>query len=219
MSLIYFDIETGALPREELDALAPEFKPAANLKDPEKVRASIEEKRQAYYESAALSPVTGEVLVIGLDYGTTYQILGRDVFSEKGILEMFWDDVMRGDSMCGFNIAYFDLPFLIRRSMKHGVKVPQVFDRYRKLTTQFTDLMHVWQCGVWDDRISLDRLAKFLGVGQKNGDGKDFSKLWHSDRAKAIEYLKKDLELIKLCADKMLSPPQPEPQFESAMPS
>jgi len=202
--MIIFDIETGPLPLAELDALAPEFKPAANLKDPEKIKASIEEKRNEYYERAALSPVTGEVLAIGLDYGNSGQVLGRDVFSEKGMLEMFWDAVEDLEQFCGFNIAHFDLPFLIRRSMKYGLKVPRVFINNRYLTDQFIDLMLVWKCGVYDDNISLDRLARFLGVGKKNGNGKDFAKLWVEDRPKALEYLRQDLALTKACAERLL---------------
>ena len=105
--------------------------------------------------------------------------------------------------MIGFNIAHFDLPFLIRRSMKHGIKFAPVFRNYRYLSDQFIDLMLVWKCGVHEDNISLDRLARFLGVGQKSGNGKDFARLWREDREKAVAYLTNDLELTRKCAEKL----------------
>lgn len=201
--MIVFDIETGPLPLAELDALAPEFKPAANLKDPEKIKASVEEKRNEYYERAALSPVTGKVLVIG--YGIDEGMVVGNTENEIEILTGFWNVVREGKILCGFNIAHFDLPFLIRRSMKYGLKVPRVFINNRYLSNQFIDLMLVWKCGVYDDNISLDRLARFLGVGQKEGTGKDFAKLWLEDRPKALEYLRNDLFLTKKCAERLLT--------------
>ena len=44
-------------------------------------------------------------------------------------------------------------------------------------------------------RGSLDAISKHLGVGCKNGDGKEFAGLWESDRASAEAYLRNDLDL------------------------
>jgi hypothetical protein len=220
--MIFFDIETGPLPLAELDALMPEFKPAANLKDPEKIKASVEEKRQAYYEQAALSPLTGKVIAIGLELDVGFGIMSEPVHSkESEILTEFWKLVRDNNNsqFIGFNIAHFDLPFLLRRSMKYGLKTPPVFDKYRHLTDQFIDLMHIWQCCIYGETISLDRLARFLGVGQKEGSGKDFAKLWYEDRPKAIEYLRNDLFLTKKCAERLIPDLPPEPKYESEMPS
>ena len=53
--------------------------------------------------------------------------------------------------------------------------------------------------GVDDD--SLDTIAKHLGVGAKNGSGADFAALWQSDRAKAADYLRNDLQLTARIAE------------------
>lgn len=63
--------------------------------------------------------------------------------------------------------------------------------------------MDVWQLGQTQDRISLDTAAKYFGIGQKLGDGKDFSAWWESDRAKAMEYLENDLLLTVKLAEKL----------------
>ena len=50
-------------------------------------------------------------------------------------------------------------------------------------------------------RGSLDTIAKHLGVGQKNGHGEDFARLWQTDREKALAYLRNDLELTGRIAE------------------
>ena len=51
------------------------------------------------------------------------------------------------------------------------------------------------------DDGSLDTIAKHLGVGAKNGSGADFAALWQSDRAKAADYLRNDLQLTAQVAE------------------
>ena len=65
MKHIVFDIETIPQDEARLLALAPEFTAAANLKDPEKIAASIAKKRADYLADAALNWKTAEVVLIG----------------------------------------------------------------------------------------------------------------------------------------------------------
>ena len=65
MKHIVFDIETVPQDEAKLLALAPEFTPASNLKDPEKIAASIAKKRADYLADAALNWKTAEVVLIG----------------------------------------------------------------------------------------------------------------------------------------------------------
>jgi hypothetical protein len=213
MKTIFFDIETGPLPESELAALLPPFDPAevktGNIKDPEKIAAKIAEAeanhKRDFMDRAALDPLTGRVLAIGLINAATggFSVIGHD--DEAKILAEFWD-VCRGDKgrinqMVGFNTYQFDLPFLIRRSWKHRVPVPFGIRRGRYWDDHMIDLRDGWQLGDRQARGSLDAIAKHLGVGEKNGDGKEFAALWLKDRAKAIEYLRNDLELTAKVAE------------------
>lgn len=218
MNTIVFDIETGPLPESELAAVMPPFDPAevktGNLKDPEKVAAKIAEAetnhRRDFFDKAALDPLTGRVVAIGVmlfdsrgEDGPTFAksgqfyIIGHD--DEARTLREFWA-AMRGDMgrihpMIGFNIFGFDLPFLFRRSWKHRVVVPFGLRRGRYWSDQLVDLRDVWQLGDRQARGSLDSVARHLGVGAKNGDGKAFAELWRSDRKQAEAYLRNDVEL------------------------
>ena len=211
MKTIFFDIETGPLAEAELAAMVPPFDPAevkmGNLKDPDKIAAKLAEAeaghRREFVERAALDPLTGRVVAIGLLFEdrslqtATFAVIGHD--DEAAILREFWNtcrgEMGRVNRMIGFNTRLFDLPFLIRRSFKHRIEVPFGIRRGRYWAEEMVDLREEWQLGDRQARGSLDTIAKHLGVGQKNGCGEDFARLWQTDREKAVAYLRNDLEL------------------------
>jgi hypothetical protein len=223
MKNIIFDIETGPLPENELLAILPAFDPAevktGNLKDPAKIAEKIAEAeanhRRDFIERAALDPLTGRVLAIGALLVTPcfnqrdnelnrepgdqreLLIIGHD--DEAQTLREFWalvrGEMGRLNPLVGFNIFNFDLPFLIRRSWKLKVPVPFGLRRGRYWDDQLTDLRDCWQLGDRQAKGSLDSIAKHLGVGTKNGDGKAFAELWQSDRQSAEAYLRNDVKL------------------------
>jgi uncharacterized protein YprB with RNaseH-like and TPR domain len=213
MNTIVFDIETGPLPEVELAAVMPPFDPAevktGNIKDPDKAAAKIAEAeaghRREFFDRAALDPLTGRVVAVGLHFPEKgeFVIIGHD--DEEQILQEFWDatrgDMGRINLMVGFNTHLFDLPFLIRRSWKLRVQVPIGIRRGRYWGEEMVDIRDAWQLGDRQAKGSLDSIAKHLGVGAKNGNGADFAKLWQSDRAKAIEYLRNDLLVTARVAD------------------
>jgi uncharacterized protein YprB with RNaseH-like and TPR domain len=213
MKTILFDIETGPLPEKELAAVMPPFDPSevktGNIKDPEKIAAKIAEAevnhKRNFIENAALDPLTGRVVAIGLLHHSTreFVVIGHD--DEARTLAEFWSvcraEIVNGTRLVGFNILQFDLPFLLRRSWKHRVPVPLGLRRGRYWSDELSDLRELWQLGDRQARGSLDCIAKHLGVGEKNGDGKEFARLWVEDRTKALGYLRNDLELTGKIAE------------------
>jgi hypothetical protein len=140
--------------------------------------------------------------------------LGRCFISydpaEADMLRQFWQAYVsvasHGAKMIGFNIFGFDLPFLIRRSWHHGVCVPRSAasnGRFWSWSDTFVDLMAAWKCGSYKDYISLDKLARFLGIGEKCGSGTMFYRLWDTDRQAAITYLVNDCKMTHGCAVRM----------------
>src|SRR6516162_3865548 len=128
MQTIIFDVEPRPLADSELSALLPPFDPAevktGNLKDPAKIAEKLADAeanhRRDFFDKAALDPLTGRVIAIGmLDLETDkFFIIGHD--DEARTLGEFWQaargDMGRINPLIGFNICNFDLPFLIRRS-------------------------------------------------------------------------------------------------------
>ena len=228
--MIVFDIETGPLPLEHLQQSMPPFDESevkvGNLKDPEKISTKIAEARASherdYIERAALSPLTGAILVIGYhstDTGKTVLDAGEHGGGgEAELLSNFWRryDLCRREKrpLVGHNIAGFDVPFIVRRSWMLDVPVPAtVFDRGRYLDgLVFVDTMALWQCGTRDQWVKLDVLSKAFGGGEKPvGDdgeqitGGQFAELWKNPetRAKAEAYLVNDLQMTATVAGRM----------------
>jgi len=217
---IIFDIETGGLPEAELRALyrEPTFEEFAAECDqrwkPETKAAKWEEARASgwnrFVERAALSPLTGQVLAVGVYYAGRPEPI--EIFSEDepDILARFWDLVDDDASLfIGHNIHGFDLPFFVRRSWKHRIAVPEgLIERNRYWSPRFIDTMAVWSAGDRNGTVSLDTLARFFGVGQKPEGigGGDFARLWAGtvdERRKAITYLRNDLDMTAAVAERM----------------
>lgn len=205
---LFFDIESGPLPEAELLASMPEFEAAANLKDPVKIEASIAAKKAKWLEQAALSPLTGEILCIGvLETDGGFSLEAR---TEPEMLKAFWGLVeencfgtMKAGVLVGWCCWHFDLPFLIKRSMKHGVAIPLGLRSNGRWHQNLVDAMVLWQMGDREATSGLDSVAKFLGIGAKTGDGADFAQLWKSDKAKASDYVENDLRLTAAIYEKV----------------
>lgn len=230
--LIAFDIETGPLASDFLESLVPEFDPAevklGNIKDPALVAAKVEaaraKHRSDFVEKAALDPLTGRVLAVGLlVFGPNEEEAFHEVAidprgedaTEARILLSFWDVFARSIAgertfFVGHNSTDFDLPFLVTRSRVLGVKVPSAVlkrsgNRY-SFSERFVDTRTVFALGrdVRSMKTSLGHLCRLLGLGEKSGDGADFAGLLASGRLdEARDYLKKDLSLTAHLANRL----------------
>lgn len=206
------------------------------LKDEDKIREKIDEARQShanavknhaatcerirnrhveqFREAAPLSPITGQVLAIGMQCGQEPEpriVAG----GEREILSYFWSMLDGFDLAVGFNITNFDIPFLVRRSWIHSVYVPKnVFERNgRYLSHRFIDLFYRWRCAsqFGDPKhvnSKLDTIAKFFGLdGKTEGvSGVDFHRLWSGsldEQAKAKAYLLNDVKMTAEIAFRM----------------
>lgn len=201
-NVIVFDIETGPRPVAEIESLMPEFDAPANYKDPAKIAEVIDGKRAAWIEKAALSPLTGQVLAIGALIDGTYcdQVVDA-VNDERDTIEWFWSLVGKNTLLVGFNSNRFDLPFLFRRSWALGITPPLSHRPFR--STGSIDLMEAWQMGDRQEFVSLDTVAKFLGVGAKTGSGAHFAELMKFDVEAALRYLENDVMLTAKVGDRL----------------
>jgi DNA polymerase III epsilon subunit-like protein len=204
MQKIYYDIETGPLPTAELEKLSDPFDPSevkmGNIKDPDKRAAKLADAKANHIknivDTAALKPLKGKVLAIGLlDESGPICLTGP----EEEILAQFWRTFSATSSLyIGYNIFKFDLPFLRKRSWKYDkVAVPQDVRRGRYWSDRFVDLREDWQMGDRQAEGSLDAICRHLGIEGKNGNGKDFARMLELNKEKALEYLENDLRMTK----------------------
>lgn len=170
------------------------------------------EKRVQYekdfIDGAALNAMTCRILAIG------YRPCGGQAVVKHGdgsheaeaeLLKHFWSIASRmsqdGGLLIGHNCKGFDLPRIIQRSWLHHIEpTVRLLDKSRYWAPFIVDTMELWQLGNRMERfVSLDALARYFGVGAKNGDGALFSKMFLSadpaERQKAIEYAANDVEM------------------------
>lgn len=242
---VVFDLESEGLPEADIRAVSepyPAFDPSTvkygNLK-PENRPAKLEEKRLAWVEEeatywkdklerAALSAMTGRVLAIGhAAYEDLPIILAADTHgSEAKVIELFFavcQQARQGASykLVGFNIGEFDLPFIVRRALVLGLKIPQGLlptgsSRFF-WPSWFIDLRDIWTFGAKGNSDlrhgKLGQITKLMGLGEKSGEGKDFARLWRdpATREQARQYLVQDLTITRKLAERLL------PSFPSTM--
>lgn len=221
---IVFDIETR--PGDQIDHLIPPFDPAevkvGNMKDPELIRAKIqdaeEKHRLNFYEKAALSPDSGQVVAIGFIWEDGHEIIYAEKNAPEGearVISHFWEIFNRSKSgeafqeMIGHNIIDFDLPFLVARSWALGIDVPphafkiQRNGKFIAWSDNFIDTRLIFMMNRKEARASLDAVSRFFGLGGKDKSGKDFWRMFQDDRESALAYLKQDLDLTWGVARKM----------------
>lgn len=217
-SYLIFDIETRSLPANVLKetGVFPSFKAPSNYKDPDKIAAKESEHEAEVLARAALDPTLSQVCAIGykedgrdpiIDLSTSLDTKGR-IEDERRMLNTFWrmmrEAINNEARIVGFNIYGFDFPYLVKRSWLHKIQITDAIRRGRYWNENHTlDVAEAWKMGDKNSFISLDRLAKFLGVGSKDKSGKDFALMLEADKEQAIAYLKKDLELTELVAARL----------------
>lgn len=218
----FWDIETGAL---DADTVARFAKPELTDK-----AGKIVKKEDAHWlpealSQAALSPVTGRILAIGICRGGKTGIMGNETCDDAGeaaMLQGFWERIQKDfrsrawpkweiaagePRWVGFNSNSFDLPFVIARSLAvlPNFRYPVQLKPDRFLHRMFLDLRDRWpkMGGPVDGK--LDTLCRFLGIQGKNGIGADFAGLWSNPetRQEARSYLLNDIAMTVQAAERL----------------
>jgi 3'-5' exonuclease len=166
MNRLFFDIETRANPEALL--LLQEPKAPGNLKDPEKIRIAIEEKKKDLIDMAALDPDYGRIVSIGyttdIDQPIITLLEGSDLV-EEDLIYTFWNVLAECTGFCvGYNIIGFDLPFLLRRSMALEINIPFLPNILRYRTEPVTDLMMILYGWGSEKYKSLKQVVKLYGI-------------------------------------------------------
>ena len=175
-SKLVFDIETIGVDFDSLDETTQDSL-TRWIKKESSSETEYQEALQELKSGLGFSPLTGEIIVIGVldcvkNQGVVYfQAPGEkiDEFSESGItfkqmtekemLEKFWQGAKEYDEFIGFNSRGFDVPFLMVRSAINNVKPTRNLMEGRYLYQQ-RDARH----------IDLQDQLTFYGAVRKKGN-------------------------------------------------
>lgn len=190
-----------------------------NYKKPESIAEYVEAERarldaafdgdlKAAIERTSLDGAYGQVFCIcwAIDGGRVKWLdVGGDLsLNAEASLIRQWFDALKEDfsgshgtrpCLTGHNSNEFDIPFLWKRAMIHGVRPPLWFPRDPKPWGDSTaDTMTMW-AGT-KNRISMDRLCKILGLPGKDGmSGKDvWPAVQRGEFSKVVTYCVDDVE-------------------------
>lgn len=224
--LLTFDIETLPTDNPEVIAELQEegeeakaaVKAPSNYKDEAKIAeyiaaklAEIDAETADKIHRTGLSGMFGRIACIcyAFDDGPVFEVSTVDS-TEKAMLEHFYShvfDVASVDfhggcapmdlTVCGHNIAGFDLPFLKQRSIVNCVRPIQQFRKAfdaKPWDACIADTMRMWS-GDLKSGGSMDKLCRAFGIhGKGDFDGSMVAATWPTDPQKVIEYCKQDVE-------------------------
>lgn len=88
--------------------------------------------------------------------------------------------------LCGHNGKEFDFPYLSRRMLIHGIKLPKILSTAGKKPweTQFLDTLELWKFGDYKNFTSLDLLAAVFGLEspKENMDGSEVYPQYYQEK-------------------------------------
>lgn len=181
---------------------------------------------EAFYERAGIWAEFGKIICISVGYFTQKQ--GERQFrvttfqgDEERLLIDFSNLVTNHFSlphhlMCGHNVKEFDFPFIARRMLIHGIKIPSKLNLMGKKPWEVPhlDTLELWKFGDYKHFTSLKLLTKVLGVPSPKDDidGSEVAKVFYKDKDidRIAIYCEKDVIavaqiILKLKLQKLLT--------------
>jgi uncharacterized protein YprB with RNaseH-like and TPR domain len=197
-SILFLDIET--VPQHAVyDDVPVHFKKLWDLKVQALYKSGRTELTPAeYYRSAGIFAEFGKIICISVGYlnGTDFRL--RSFYGDDEIKllsdfsELLNQHYCKPESqLCGHNGKEFDFPFIARRMLILGLKIPKILDTAGKKPweVQHLDTMELWRFGDYKSFTSLNLLAAILGIPTPKDDI-DGSMVYD------VYYGEKDLERI-----------------------
>lgn len=203
MSYIFYDIETVKNERADSYFATKQYEPAANLKDPAKIEASIAEKRAKDLEKAPLHWWTGKVVCIGAIHGDEcLTFSGED---EAVNLAKFFDWALDIDCpLIGKSGDYFDMPFIVGRCLANDMGIPGFLRPGRSIQDVDQIFSFSSHC---DQRSNLANYAFGLGIQGKTGHGSDVAAMYEAKEWEKLEtYCIRDVEIVAEMMKRWLKP-------------
>lgn len=157
MSKLIIDIETFGNDFDKMDDITKQVL----MHNMEESDEKYIEELQRVKDELALSPLTGEIVAIGvLDYEKDQGVVyyqspeiktvetkeGNFKFKpmkESEMLESFWQGVQNYDEIVTFNGRSFDIPFIIARSAKWQVEITKDLMSNRYIESQRFGMKHI----------------------------------------------------------------------------
>src|SRR5476651_1767222 len=166
-----------------------------------------EETPEAFYERAGIWAEFGKIICISVGIFTRGKNTGLRVKSyashdEKELLEKF--NGLLGSQpasliLCAHNGKEFDFPYICRRMLVNGIKLPKALNIAGKKPWEINhlDTMELWKFGDYKSFTSLNLLAAIFGIQTPKDDidGSDVARVYWEERnlERIVTYCQKDV--------------------------
>ena len=207
-NLICIDIES--VPAYPEFNTVPEGFRELYLKKSERLKAEHENEEEQYFNHAGIYAEFGKIICISVGIFNMKEELHFRIKSiyndDEKLLLLEFSELLnqhysrsRRFQFCGHNIREFDIPYLCRRMLIHGLTLPAILDISGKKPYEIAmlDTMQLWRFGDYKNFTSLKLLAALFDIESPKDDieGKDVGRVYwqEKDLSRIVTYCQKDV--------------------------
>lgn len=208
--ILFIDIETVSQ-YADYHLLPEEQKKFWDYKSASLFRNDSEAIPEKTYERAAIYAEFGKIICISSGYIRAGKLNMRSFVhqDERELLLEFSEALSRIESsgtkwaLCAHNGKEFDFPYIARRMMIQGVRLPSMLDARGKKPWEISniDTMELWKFGDMKQFVSLNLLASVFNIPSPKDDidGSMVGKVYYQDQdiGRIQQYCEKDV--LTLC--------------------
>lgn len=207
--ILFIDIETVSQ-TNDYDSLSERIKTQWARKSSYLNKDLEKSPEERYHDRAAIFAEFGKIITIGLGFFTpneegemTLRLTSIAYDDEDLLLKEFIEVLSKFDQdklhLCGHNGKEFDFPYLCRRMLVNGLKLPCALDTFGKKPWEVNhiDTMEMWKFGDWKHYTSLDLLASIFDIesSKESIDGGQVGKTYYEEKdlEKIAKYCMRDV--------------------------
>lgn len=209
-NILFLDIETVSL-TENFSELPERLKDHWRRKASKLKNEGELEPEDMYFERAAIYAEFGKVICIGVGgfYEQDTKFRAKTLINtDEKLLLLEFKNLLEEHSakgnliLCAHNGREFDFPYLCRRMLINGIKLPAVLDITGKKPWEVMhiDTLEFWKFGDYKNYTSLDLLASVFDIpGSKSlMDGSEVNTNYYhqNDLQKIAEYCREDVVVL-----------------------
>lgn len=208
---LFFDIETCGMYKDYVDFMANDPSGAEIFKKKAE-RLGYPSPEDGYRDKIALFPEFGRIACLSYGIWKNGEITVRtisDPSDEKELMKkiniMLTKAGANGMIPTGWNIKNFDLAWVYRKMLMHGLKVPECINTYEKKPWEINvfDIKEWWKVFSNLD-VTFEEAAYSLGIPSPKDDidgSMVHATYWRGELDRVITYCEKDVRtMIQMCS-------------------
>jgi len=175
--ILFLDIETASI-EESYSQLDVRMQQLWDKKA-EKLKHTEDQTPSQLYKNAGIYAEFGKIICISAAYMKNNKLRIKSFYDteEKTLLQNFADLLQtyfskKNNQLCAHNGKEFDFPYLCRRMLINGIRIPDILNvaGRRPWETKFLDTMEMWKFGDYKNYTSLDLLSAVFGISSPKED-------------------------------------------------